>query len=91
MCSTLPDVDETYLNALRPSGSSTAVAGRASVLARFVLLDGSEEWRPAMAVRWSDGSVLVASHSGPPEYTWLSRDDVAPAGRPAPLHRGHLR
>jgi hypothetical protein len=84
-------VDDAYLNARRQSDSAPTTPGRRAVLARFVLLDGSEEWRPAMVVRSTDKAVLVASHSGPPEYTWLDRDDIAAPGGAVARYFGPLR
>lgn len=54
------------------------------VIARFVLLDGSEEWRPAVRVRHVDGLVLVrvGAVTYQQEYTWLAEDDVTTAIRP---------
>lgn len=72
-----PDVDEHYLNAIRRPGASSEIFGRRPVLARFVLLDGREEWRTGTAVRRSAAEVLVASRTGIIEYTWLPCEDVA--------------
>jgi hypothetical protein len=54
------------------------------VIARFVILDGSEEWRPAMQVRHVDGLMLVrvGATTYQQEYTWLAEDDVTTAIRP---------
>ena len=54
------------------------------VIARFVMLDGSEEWRPAMQVRHVDGLMLVrvGATTYQQEYTWLAEDDVTTAIRP---------
>jgi hypothetical protein len=54
------------------------------VIARFVRLDGSEEWRPATAVRWSSAAVLVSvGDTFHKNYTWLPAEDVARSIRPA--------
>ena len=79
-------MDDRYLNARRgptvPPGSHTESV---PVIARFVLLDGSEEWRPAVRVRHVDGLVLVrvGAVTYQQEYTWLAEDDVTTAIRPA--------
>ena len=78
-------VDDRYLNARRgptvPPGSHSESV---PVIARFVMLDGSEEWRPAVQVRHVDGVVLVrvGAMTYQQEYTWLAEDDVTTAIRP---------
>jgi hypothetical protein len=79
-------VDDRYLNARRgPTVPPGSAAESVPVIARFVLLDGSEEWRPAVRVRHVDGLVLVrvGAVTYQQEYTWLAEDDVTTAIRPA--------
>ena len=53
-------MDDRYLNARRgPTVPPGSHAESVPVIARFVMLDGSEEWRPAMQVRHVDGLMLV--------------------------------
>lgn len=49
-----------------------------AVIARLVLLDGAEEWRPARAVRWNPTHVMVKLQDKgvEPEYVWLRCKDV---------------
>jgi hypothetical protein len=56
------------------------------VIARLVMLDGSEEWRPAVRVRHVANLVLirVGEITYQQEYVWLSEDDVTTAIRPRP-------
>ena len=64
---------------LRPPGRSFAV------IARLVLDNGAEEWRPVKAVRWTAEHVLVhgqAEDLGGDFYAWLVADDVARVIRP---------
>lgn len=45
-----------------------------SVISRLVLLDGSEEYRPSKAVRWSRSHVMIKLQERDgiePEYVWL--------------------
>ncbi|GIG21139.1 hypothetical protein Cch01nite_18630 [Cellulomonas chitinilytica] len=75
---------------LRPQGNEP-------VIVRVVWSDGSEEWRPARAVRWTTTHVMVAwrdSHSDPysERHEWMRAGDVArsvswlvaPPARPRP-------
>jgi hypothetical protein len=50
------------------------------------MLDGSEEWRPAVRVRHVGNLVLirVGEITYQQEYVWLSEDDVTTAIRPRP-------
>lgn len=78
-------VDDRYLNARRgPTVPPGSHAESVPVIARFVMLDGSEEWRPAMQVRHVDGLILVrvGATTYQQEYTWLAEDDVTTAIRP---------
>lgn len=50
-----------------------------AVIARLVLLDGAQEWRPARAVRWNETHVMVKlqeKEGAEPEYVWLRSADV---------------
>lgn len=78
-------MDDRYLNARRgPTVPPGSHAESVPVIARFVLLDGSEEWRPAVRVRHVDGLALVrvGAVTYQQEYTWLAEDDVTTAIRP---------
>jgi hypothetical protein len=78
-------VDDRYLNARgSPTVPSGSHAESLPVIARFVMLDGAEEWRPAVQVRHVDGLVLirVGATTYQQEYTWLAEDDVTTAIRP---------
>lgn len=56
------------------------------VIVRLVLLDGSEEWRPAVRVRQVGDLALVrvGEVTYQQEYIWLSETDVTSAIRPRP-------
>ena len=80
-------MDDRYLNARRSPGIPPAShAESVPVIARFVLLDGGEEWRPAVQVRAVGNMVLVrvGEQTYHQEYTWLDADDVTTAIRPQP-------
>jgi len=56
--------------------------GDIPVIVRVVWLDGSEEWRPARAVRWTAEHVMVAWRDEPDDprserHEWLRAGDVA--------------
>ena len=81
---------ERYANARR--GTTVPRESRAEavpVIARLVMLDGSEEWRPAVRVRRVGNLALirVGEITYEQEYVWLSEDDVTTAIRPAPRDR----
>lgn len=70
-----------YVNAVPPPERvSTATLGQRSylVIARLVLLGGTEEWWPVRTVRWMDSRVQVTFEpaAGDPVYVWLSVGDV---------------
>ncbi|WP_188940601.1 hypothetical protein [Nakamurella endophytica] len=76
---------DDYMNAVPTPKGSVRPAGRSvPVIARFVLLDGSEEWRPCTAARWTDRAVLVScgDRTFGQDYTWLPVEDVARVLRP---------
>lgn len=78
-------VDDRYLNARRgPTVPPGSHAESVPVIARFVMLDGSEEWKPAVRVRLVRGLVLVrvGATTYQQEYTWLADEDVTTAIRP---------
>jgi len=56
--------------------------GDIPVIVRVVWLDGTEEWRPARAVRWTAEHVMVAWRDEPGDprserHEWLRAGDVA--------------
>jgi hypothetical protein len=56
--------------------------GDIPVIVRVVWLDGTEEWRPARAVRWTAEHVMVAWRDEQDDprserYEWLRAGDVA--------------
>ncbi len=56
--------------------------GDIPVIVRVVWLDGTEEWRPARAVRWTADHVMVAWRDEPSDprserHEWLRAGDVA--------------
>lgn len=69
-----------YVNAMPPPDrTSTATLGQRSylVIARLVLPDQSEEWRPARTLRFTATHVLVVVEpDGEPVYIWLSPEDI---------------
>lgn len=80
-------VHERYANARR--GTTVPRESRAEavpVIARLVMLDGSEEWRPAVRVRQVGNLVLirVGEITYQQEYVWLAEEDVTTAIRPRP-------
>lgn len=78
-------MDDRYLNARRgPTVPPKSHAEAVPVIARFVMLDGTEEWRPAVQVRHVAGLVLVrvGAMTYRQEYTWLAETDVTTAIRP---------
>ncbi|MFS0705887.1 hypothetical protein AB6N23_15355 [Cellulomonas sp. 179-A 9B4 NHS] len=65
-----------------PEGIPTRPQGDVPVIVRVVWTDGSEEWRPARAVRWTRGHVMVAWRDDAADprterHTWLRAGDVA--------------
>lgn len=65
-----------------PSQVPVRPQGDIPVVVRVVWSDGSEEWRAARAVRWTESHVMVAwleSTSGPrsERHEWLRAGDVA--------------
>jgi len=62
-----------------------------SVISRLVLLDGSEEYRPSKAVRWSRSHVMIKLQERDgiePEYVWLRVEDVQRVLRKPPTTAG---
>lgn len=56
--------------------------GDIPVIVRVVWMDGTEEWRPARAVRWTADHVMVAWRDDPGDprserHEWLRAGDVA--------------
>ena len=77
-----------YRNSVKPDAVPPGGMGAIPVIARLVCPDGSEEWWPARAVRWTATSVLIGFEAEPGDhrslrYLWLSVDDVARVIRPA--------
>jgi len=69
--------------------------GNIPVLARFVLDDGTEMWRPARANRWTNTQVLVVwqndwSNPWSTQMCWLATKDVAQAFRGGTAELGSL-
>lgn len=65
-----------------PEGIPTRPQGDVPVIVRVVWTDGAEEWRPARAIRWTRGHVMVAWREDPAQprserHTWLRAGDVA--------------
>ena len=59
------------------------------MIARLIRDDGTEEWRPVRAVRWTAEHVLIhgqADELGGDYYAWLIADDVARVIRPRSPH-----
>lgn len=80
--------DIKYRNSVKPDAVPTGRMGAIPVIARLVCPDGSEEWWPARAVRWTATSVLIGFETEPGDhrslrYLWLAVDDVARVIRPA--------
>lgn len=79
-----------YVNQLAPPKEQTRrPQGSIPVIARLVLRDGYEEWRPGHANRWTASAVLVGWHAIPGDhrtmtYAWLPVDDVARVLRRSP-------
>ncbi len=57
-----------------PPGRARRPAELTLVIARLVHLDRSEDWTPAIVMRWTASLVLVAVAAG--DTYWLSADDV---------------
>ncbi len=77
-----------YSNSVKPDAVPTGGMGSIPVIARLVCPDGSEEWWPAKATRWTPSSVLIGFETEPGDhnslrYLWLAVDDVARVIRPA--------
>jgi len=62
----------TVANGERPAHIPVKPMGSIAVIAHVVWSDGTEEWRPARAIRWTPTHVMVG---------WL--EEAADAGRPA--------
>ena len=78
---------DRYVNVEHPAQIPTWTGGKPyPVIARFVLPDLSEEWRPATSVRWNATHVLVGVDLDDDRaYLWLRVDDVKRViRRPAP-------
>lgn len=78
-----------YVNQVKPAVVPGGAQGSIPVIARLVLLDGSEEWWPARAVRWTRTEVLIARQLDPTDslsvrHLWLPVGDVARVLRRAP-------
>jgi hypothetical protein len=76
-----------YSNSVKPDAVPSGGMGSIPVIARLVYPDGSEEWWPAKATRWTPTSVLIGFETEPGDhrslrYLWLSVDDVARVIRP---------
>ena len=59
-----------------PESAPVRPQGDVPVIARVVWSDGSEEWRPARAVRWTSTHVMVAWRDSPKDpyserHEWL--------------------
>ncbi len=63
-------------NTEQPPGVPVAPMGDVAVIVHVLWSDGTEEWRPARAVRWTRTHVMVG---------W--RDDAEPEGNPSALGR----
>jgi hypothetical protein len=77
-----------YSNVVKPGEVPMGGMGDIPVIARLVCADnGTEEWWPARAVRWTEDAVLVGYESSPGDqkslrHLWLGIDDVARVIRP---------
>jgi len=76
-----------YMNENLPGDIPVKLPGPSySVIARLVLLDGSEELRPARAVCWTPTHVMIKLQERDgldPQYLWLHSRDVHRAIRRA--------
>jgi hypothetical protein len=52
-----------YSNVVKPGQVPMGGMGAIPVIARLVCTDGTEEWWPAKAVRWTEDAVLVGYES----------------------------
>lgn len=76
-----------YANEEHPSEIPLNGMGQIPVIVRLVLQDGSEEWWPGKAVRWTSEHVLVGRETDPGNprsmsYIWLKAADVARVLKP---------
>ena len=76
-----------YSNVVKPGRVPMGGMGAIPVIARLVRADGTEEWWPARAVRWTEDAVLVGYESSPGDqkslrHLWLAIDDVMRVIRP---------
>ena len=93
MFDTVPVTSSEYRNAVKPDKVPLGGTGAIPVIARLVREDGSEEWWPARAVRWTATDVLIGFEAEPGDpkslrYLWLRVDDVARVIRPVPAANG---
>lgn len=78
---------DRYMNEDLPKDIPVKLPGPSySVIVRLVLLDGTEEYRPARAVRWTPTHVMAKLQERDgldPQYLWLNSSDVHRAIRRA--------
>lgn len=65
----------------QPASVPTRPMGEVPVIVRVLWADGSEEWRPARANRWTRSHVFVSWRDDPGDaaterYEWLRAGDV---------------
>ena len=73
-------------NTEQPPGVPVAPMGDVAVIVHVLWSDGSEEWRPARAVRWTRSHVMVGWRDDPPaagRTSGLGQRDAADGRTPA--------
>jgi hypothetical protein len=73
--------DREVSNADRPERVPVKPMGSIEVIVHVVWSDGTEEWRPARAIRWTSTHVMVGWRRDPrgragEEWVWLRAQDV---------------